>query len=146
MTFYRRMNDRWNRGIFPFKTLFDLSRYDFRFPRYRRAKKKVIFNRLPSLRPCRLFGPLARASSLWPNPNSRQATDAIPGKTWEAFPRKICRSLTRESIHNLCTVFKRHGHFESLYLGNRSRYRDEPKSDFDSMLSSIFWVNLMTKF
>ena len=71
MTFYRRMDDRWNRGIFPFKTLFDLSQYDFRFPRYRRAKKKVIFNRLPSLRPCRLFGPLA-LSDLTQTPDKRQ--------------------------------------------------------------------------
>ena len=121
MTFYRRMDDRWNRGIFPFKTLFDLSQYDFRFPRYRRAKKKVIFNRLPSLRPCRLFGPLARASSLWPNPNSRQATDAIPGKTWEAFPRKICRSLTRESIHNLCTTFLSATDTLNLYISATDR-------------------------
>ena len=39
------MNDRWKRGTFPFKTLFHLSRYHFRFPRYRRAKQRVIFNR-----------------------------------------------------------------------------------------------------
>ena len=32
------------------------------------------------LPPCRLFGPLARASPHWPIPNSRQATDAIPGR------------------------------------------------------------------
>ena len=43
-----RMKDRWNRWTFSFKTLFRLSRYDFRFPRYRRAKKIVIFNRFPS--------------------------------------------------------------------------------------------------
>ena len=39
------MNDRWKRGTLPFKTLFHLSRYRFRFPRYRRAKQRVIFNR-----------------------------------------------------------------------------------------------------
>ena len=44
----RWINDRWKREIFLFKTLFDLSRYDFRLLRYRRVKGKVIFNRLPS--------------------------------------------------------------------------------------------------
>ena len=39
------MNDRWKRGTLPFKTLFHLSRYRFRFPRYHRAKQRVIFNR-----------------------------------------------------------------------------------------------------
>ena len=29
---------RKKRETFPFKMLFDLSRYDFRFPRYRRVK------------------------------------------------------------------------------------------------------------
>ena len=33
--------------ILPFKTRFHLSRYDFRFSRYHRVKKRVIFNRLP---------------------------------------------------------------------------------------------------
>ena len=42
------MNDRWKRGTLPFKTLFHLSRYHFRFPRYRRVKRRVIFDRLPS--------------------------------------------------------------------------------------------------
>ena len=51
MTSGQRMSDRWKRGTLPFKTLFHLSRYDFRLPRYRRVKQKVIFNRLlsPSL-------------------------------------------------------------------------------------------------
>ena len=51
MTSGRRMSDRWKRGTLPFKTLFHLSRYDFRLPRYRRVEQKVIFNRLlsPSL-------------------------------------------------------------------------------------------------
>ena len=51
MTSSERINDRWKRGTLPFETLFGPSRYDFRLPRYRRAKKEVIFNRLlsPSL-------------------------------------------------------------------------------------------------
>ena len=49
MTSYQRMSDHSKRGTFPFKMLFHSSRYDFRFPRYRRVKKKVIFNRLLSL-------------------------------------------------------------------------------------------------
>lgn len=40
-----RMNDRWKRGILPFKMFFHLSRYDIRFPRYPRVKRKLIFNR-----------------------------------------------------------------------------------------------------
>ena len=40
------INDRWKRGTLPFETLFDLFRYDFQFPRYRRVKERVIFNRL----------------------------------------------------------------------------------------------------
>ena len=47
MNFYRRVNDRWKRGIFFFKILSRLSRYDSRFSRYRRAKEKVIFRRSP---------------------------------------------------------------------------------------------------
>ena len=43
-----RMKDGWNRWTFFFKTLFHLSRYDFRLPSYRRVKRKVIFNRLLS--------------------------------------------------------------------------------------------------
>ena len=44
MLSYRRIRDRWNRGIFVFKMLFDSSRYDFPFPRYRRVKRKVFFS------------------------------------------------------------------------------------------------------
>ena len=48
MSFFRSTKDCWRRRIFPFKTLFELSRYDFRFPRYPRIKRRVIFNRLLS--------------------------------------------------------------------------------------------------
>ena len=45
------MKDRWKQRSLLFKTLFHLSRYDFRFPRYPHVKKRIIFNRLlfPSL-------------------------------------------------------------------------------------------------
>ena len=50
MTLDQRAKDHWKRGIFLFKLIFDLSRYDFRFSRYRRVKKRVIFlNHLPSI-------------------------------------------------------------------------------------------------
>lgn len=48
-----------------FKTLFELSRCDFRFPDYRRAKKKVIFGRL--------LGSFARISP--PRPIKFQTSD-----------------------------------------------------------------------
>ena len=39
----QQVNDSWNRETLPFKTLFRLCRYDFRFPRYRRVKEKGNF-------------------------------------------------------------------------------------------------------
>lgn len=35
-----RMKDSYKRGILLFETLFRLSRYDFRFPKYHRVKKR----------------------------------------------------------------------------------------------------------
>lgn len=60
MNFNQGTNDHWKRRTLPFKTFFELSRYDFRFLRYHHAKKMVIFNlspfllltRCPSLAPC----------------------------------------------------------------------------------------------
>ena len=49
---------------------------------------------------------------------------------------KKCRSVTRGPIHNFCASFKHHGNFESLYLGNRLRYRDNSKSDFNGTIFS----------
>ena len=40
MTFYQRVSDHWKREIFPFKLPSHLRRYDFRFPRYHRLKKR----------------------------------------------------------------------------------------------------------
>lgn len=39
VTFDRWIQDRWKHDTLPFKTLFELFRYDFRFPRYYRLKK-----------------------------------------------------------------------------------------------------------
>ena len=72
VNFKRRVRDHWKRGTFLFKTLFELFRYDFRFPRYRRVKRKVIFNRFISA-----FVAYSR-SSHWPIPNYRHA---ILGRT-----------------------------------------------------------------
>ena len=47
MTSGQRMNDHWKRGTLPFKTLFHLSRYDFRLLRYRRVKKRILSDHLP---------------------------------------------------------------------------------------------------
>ena len=74
------------------------------------------------LGPCRLLGPLARTSSHWPISNSRPA--------WDAIPRKIYSAHFQEKTN--------YGNFESLYLGNRSRYRDEPKTDLNCTISPIF--------
>ena len=57
----QRIEDHWKRDSFLFKTLFDLSRYDFRFRRYRRVKERVIFNRLLSPFLSFLLGSLALA-------------------------------------------------------------------------------------
>ena len=78
MTSGERINDRWKRGFLLFKTVFGPSRYDFRFPRYRRVKKRVIFNRLlsPSLSLTRTSrSHLASLTYL-----NLQTSDAIPGK------------------------------------------------------------------
>ena len=60
---------------------FDLSRYGFRFPRYRRVKERVIISRSLSLS----FS-LVTLTDL--SPRFEQAIDAIPRKTWHSFPRK----------------------------------------------------------
>ena len=39
----------------------------------------------------------------------------------------------------ICAYVKRYWNFESLYLGNGSRYRDKTKRELNGMVSSIFW-------
>ena len=74
---------------------FDLSRYDFSFPRYHLVKKRIIFNRF-----CYLFGSLVH----WSISSFKEMTDAIPGNVVYMFPRKISRPLGRRPIHNFCIV------------------------------------------
>ena len=45
--------------------------------------------------------------------------------------------MGRGPIHNRV---KRCGYFNSLYLGNRLRYRDNSKREFNGMIFSISWV------
>ena len=123
------MRDRWKRGILPFETHFYLSRYAFSFPRYRRVKKSVIFDRL--LLPSLSFIRASRSRpSRWPIPNCRQATDAIPGKTY-SFPGKKCASMDRAPIHEHCIA-----PWKLWILVSRSRYRDESKSNLPNDTSS----------
>ena len=49
------MKDHWKRGILPFKMLFHLYLYNFRFLRYHDAKKIMIFNHLFALTYLYLF-------------------------------------------------------------------------------------------
>lgn len=76
VTSYRRVKARWKREILPFKTLTHLSRYDSRFPRYHRSKKKVFF----------FFQPFAR--------NPINSCSKL-GKVWTAAFPKIVTSGQR---------------------------------------------------
>ena len=83
--------DRWKRRILHFETLSHLYRYDFRFPRYRRLKKTVIFDRL-----------LSPSSSLTRTSRSRLADLSQTADKWQTrfleeyayvvVSRKKCRS------------------------------------------------------
>ena len=118
--------------------LFDLSRYDFRLPRYRRVKTKAIFNRLlsPSFSLTRNFHSHL-VSLTYPKLQTSDRRDS-----WKnvVFPGK---NVGHEPIHNICV--KRYVNFKPLYLGNRLRYRDKSKSEFNGMVSSIFWVDFNIK-
>ena len=79
----QRAEHHRKRRISPFKTLFHLSGYNFRFSRYPRVKQNIFFSiRLVTY---------SVLSSHWPIPNSRQATDTIPGRnirdTWKNVVR-----------------------------------------------------------
>ena len=92
MTSGGRANDHRKRGTFPFKTLFDSSRYDSRLPSYRRAKGKVIFDRL-------LSPSLSRLVSLtYP----KLETSAIPGTAvMYAFPGKYIGQWATSQFVNI---------------------------------------------
>lgn len=51
------------------------------------------------------------------------------GRRSSIFPKKKCRSVDRVKFY---------GNFERLYLGNRSRYPDESKSDFNRTYFLLF--------
>ena len=119
------MDHHQKRGTFPFKTLFHSFRYDFRLPRYRRAKTRLIFNRL-----------LPPSSLLRRTSRSHLASLTYP-KLEASVSRKKYRSVCRGPIHNIRAVLR---NFESLYLSNELRYRDKSKSRFESTVSPIFWT------
>ena len=99
--------------------LFGSSRYDFRFRRYHRAKKRVIFNRLTSSS----LSDLSHSSL-----TDLYQTEAT-SDSWKKTQLKE-RSIPRKNIGQwICDLFKFCGNFECVYLGDRSRYRDESKSD-----------------
>ena len=132
MTSGQRMDDHQKRGTFPFKTLSHLSRYDFRFPRYRRAKTKVIFNR-SSISILVAYSDLSLAPRLTDLP---QSTNAIPGRT--VVSRKKYRSRTHsQSILNATKI-------SNPYISATNR--DESKSNFNGIVFlSILWLNLDDK-
>lgn len=116
----------------PFKMLSHSSRYDFPLPRYRRVKGRLIFNRF-YFRPFRLFGPLVR-TNLSQTADKRQTGFLEKGRTRflekhsTPFQEKGSRSV---AIHNLRAVSSVVENFDSLYFGNRLRYRNEWKKDFN---------------
>ena len=86
------MSDHSKRGTFPFKTPFHSSRYDFRLPRYRRAKTRLIFNRL-----------LPPSSLLRRTSRSHLASLTYP-KLEASVSRKKYRSVCRGPIRNLRAI------------------------------------------
>ena len=115
MTSGQRVNDHWKRGTLLFKTLFDLSQYDFRFPRYRRTKKRVIFNCL--LSPSLLFTGTSRSHLVsLTYPEFQTNTDEILSTHIIRVSRKIYRSVGRVPVHNLPAVLKLPWKTLSLYI------------------------------
>ena len=99
----RRIDDRQKRGTFPFKTVFRSFRYDFRLPRYRRVKERVIFNHL--LSPSLSLTRSSRSHLLSPTYPKFQTSDRRDSwKNVVRISKKKCRSLGRGAIHNFCTA------------------------------------------
>ena len=141
MTRCQRMSDHQKRGTFTFKTLFDSSRYDFRFPRYRRAKGKVIF--LIVCHPCRSLVAGSRSLSLGlsQTPDEWQTTRFLEKRSSTHFPGIICRPVGRELIHNLRVASNIiiYGFFEPPLAPYISAIdRDKTKSGSNDTVSSIF--------
>ena len=145
MTSDQRVNDCQKRGALLFKTHFDLSRYDFRLPRYHRAKKRVIFNRL--LSPSLSLTRTSRSHLASPTYPKLQASDRRD--SWKNvvlhFQEKYLGYQVASPFINFRATLTAYGHFESSYLGNRSRYRDKSKSIFNGTVSSISRLNFHGK-
>ena len=135
MISYQWVNDHQKRGIFLFKTPFRLFRYDFRFPRYRRVKERIIFNRLLTLSLSLIRISRSHLVSLtYPKSQTSDRRDS-----WKNVVRtfKKNRSLDGATIQILYCL-KCYEHFTFLYLGNKLRYRDESKRDFNGVIYCIF--------
>ena len=138
------MKDHWKSRTLFFKTLFHLFRYRFQFPRYRRVKERVIFNRLrfSSLSHTRIsrsrFIPLTylKLQTSDSRDSWKNVIRATPGNSVH-ISKKRCRSLDRGPIHNPYATLIVTGHFESLYLDIQLRYRDKTKTDFNGTVSFI---------
>ena len=122
--------------------VFYLFRYDFRFPRYHRVKKKVIFNRLlsPSLSLIRT----SYSHFVLLTYSKVQTSDRRD--SWKNVVHISKKKRRSGSIHNISLrCLKYYENFQSLYLSNRLRYRDKSKSEFNGMVSSIFRVDFKAK-
>ena len=131
MISYQWVNDHQKHGIFLFKTPFRLFRYDFRFTRYRRVKERIIFNRLLMLSLSLIRTSHSHLVSLtYPKSQTCDRRDS-----WKNIRRTFRknRSLDGATIHNL-HCFECCEHFRFLYLGNKLRYRDESKRDFNGVI------------
>ena len=73
MTCDQWIEARWKRGSLPFNTLFDSSRYDFRFSRYPRAEKMVIFDPFTILV---IYSDLSLASPTYPKLQTSDRRDS----------------------------------------------------------------------
>ena len=117
----------------PFKTLFRLSRYDFRLPRYRRVKRRIIFHRL--LSPSSSLIRISRSHLVSLTYLKLQTSDRRDSwKNVGCISRNVYRSLTAPTLRYVT----RYGNFECLYLGNGLRYQDGSKSDLIGTISSTF--------
>ena len=135
----QRVNDRQKRGILPFETLFDSSRYDFRFPRYRRVKKEVIFNRLLSSSSSLIRTSRSHLASLtYLNLQTSDGRDSWKNNS-ARFQEEMQVSGSRTHSQFLTLNFK------PLYLGDHLIYRDETKRGFNVMAFSVIRIDFDDK-
>ena len=97
------MSDHQKHETLPFETFFDSSWYDFWFPRYHRAKERVIFNYLLLL--FLSFTRISRShfvSLTYPKLQTSDRRDSW--KNVVRISKKKCRSLGYGPIHNFCIL------------------------------------------